>query len=108
MKIVGLSLVSFLAFNCLSQNQKISNTELKKVTFSHQQATNSSDSVRVYSDYIIDPEKLKLAFVSGEIPADAPKYDNSLDFKTNIEIGKAWARQNKHLIKPEHWSKFEN
>jgi glycosyltransferase involved in cell wall biosynthesis len=59
------------------------------------------------SDDVWHPDKLKLGFVSNEIPSGFPKYNNDITYKENVEIAKAWARLNKNLIKQELWSKIE-
>jgi hypothetical protein len=108
MKLICLYLLCFLASNSFSQVQKVKEKELKKVTFSSQNTNNNPDSVIVSRDYVLHPEKMKIAFISGVVPDDVPKYDNSKTYKENVEIAKAWARKHKHLIREEYWSKFEN
>jgi len=104
MKTIALSLFCFFAFNSMSQNLKTSAKNLKKETNSNIQ---KQDSTKVLREYLWHPDKLKLGFVSGEIPYDFPKYNNDLDYKSNSEIAKSWAKLNKNLIKQEYWSKFD-
>ncbi len=104
MKTIALSLFCFFAFNSISQNLKTSSKDLKKETNSNIQ---KQDSTKFFREYLWHPDKLKNGFISGEIPSDFPKYNNDLDYKSNSEIAKSWARLNKHLIKQEYWSKFD-
>lgn len=104
MKTIALSLFCFFAFNSMSQNLKTSAKNLKKETNSNIQ---KQDSTKVFREYLWHPDKLKLGFVSNEIPSGFPKYNNDITYKENVEIAKAWARLNKNLIKQELWSKIE-
>jgi hypothetical protein len=63
---------------------------------------------KYYSEYVVQPEKLKTFFISGEIPADFPKYDKYKSYDENKLIAKSWAKANKSLIKQEFWYKFED
>jgi len=61
-----------------------------------------------YHSYVIYPEKLKTYFVSGEIPADFPKYDKNLTMAENRIIAKEWGKLNKQLIKEQFWYLLED
>ncbi len=79
-------------------------SELKKVTNTAQSApknANGEGNGKYYSDYIIYPEKLKTYFISGQIPADFPKYDKSKSHAENKQIAREWGKNNKHLIKDQ-------
>ena len=79
-------------------------SELKKVTITPQSApttSNGEGNGKYYSEYIIYPEKLKTYFISGEIPADFPKYDKSKTHEENKQIARNWGKNNKHLIKDQ-------
>ncbi len=64
---------------------------------------NSAHAVLNRSDkwvykYIINDEKLKTLFVSGEIPVDFPEYDNNISYQENKKIAVRWAQ------KPENYA----
>ncbi|MFM7666901.1 MAG: hypothetical protein ACKO7D_01775 [Bacteroidota bacterium] len=104
MKSLYLSFFVFvsLSFSVNSQINVKSKSELKSQTH------DKKEGGKYYSEYVVRPEKLKTFFHTGEIPADFPKYDKYKTFDENKTIAKAWAKENKSLIKQEFWFKFED
>ncbi|MEN9303727.1 MAG: hypothetical protein RL264_2156 [Bacteroidota bacterium] len=104
MKKIILPFFVLLGLNLSAQIQPKS--ELKSVKVEQTQPK-PNDPMAAPREYLIHPDKLKLAFISGQIPADFPKYNNDLDKKANIEIAKTWARANRHLILEKYWNKID-
>lgn len=92
----------FLSYFCLSQIKVLPKSSIK--TQKHQ----SNKGGIYYSEYVVNPEKLKTFFHSGQIPSSFPKYDKFKTHDENKIIAKQWAKNNKGLIKQEFWYKFEN
>jgi len=79
-------------------------SELKKGSITQQPISTTASGQsngKYYSEYIVYPEKLKTYFISGEIPADFPKYDKSKTHEENKQIARQWGKNNKHLIKDQ-------
>lgn len=67
----------------------------------------SSESVSSQTPmYAFDTKKLASYFISGQIPADFPKYDATLTKEENKEIAKNWAKQHQDLITEEAKAKL--
>ncbi len=49
-------------------------------------------------NYVVNDKKLKTLFISGEIPADFPKYNHNISHKENKMIAVQWAQ------KPENYA----
>ncbi|MCB9188299.1 MAG: hypothetical protein H6599_03350 [Flavobacteriales bacterium] len=67
---------------------------------------NSQSTAIDHADYVLGKDKLVNYFVSGEIPADFPKYDANLSKEENEEIAKTWAKKNIDLFTEEAKAKF--
>jgi len=104
MKKVYFVALSIFAFT-LSVNSQVKVQPKTEIKAKVQQ---KKEGGKYYSEYVVRPEKLKTFFHTGEIPSEFPKYDKYKTYDENKTIAKAWAKENKSLIKQEFWFKFED
>jgi hypothetical protein len=92
-KIIGLSLMTFVISGTVSAQREIGTTSTAAST----------------QEYFKDVKTLKTFFISGEVPATFPKYDNTLDKVGNKELVKKWINipANKDLLTQEAKDKFD-
>ncbi|HBW85969.1 MAG TPA: hypothetical protein DEF82_04270 [Crocinitomicaceae bacterium] len=97
-------LVFVLLFLC---NSYIAQLKVSPKSSLKTQKHHGNNGGKYYSEYVVQPEKLKTFFHSGQIPSSFPKYDKFKSYDENKLIAKQWAKNNKMLIKQEYWYKFE-
>jgi hypothetical protein len=101
--------VYFVAFSILAFNLSLkSQVKVQPKTEIKSKVQEKKEGGKYYSEYVVQPEKLKTFFHTGEIPSEFPKYDKYKTYEENKIIAKNWGKANKSLIKQEFWYKFED
>jgi hypothetical protein len=101
--------VYFVAFSIFALSLSVkSQVKVQPKTEIKSKVQEKKEGGKYYSEYVVQPEKLKTFFHTGEIPSEFPKYDKYKTYEENKIIAKNWAKANKSLIKQEFWYKFED
>ncbi len=101
--------IYFVAFSIFAFSLSVkSQVKVQPKTELKSKVQEKKEGGKYYSEYVVQPEKLKTFFHTGEIPAEFPKYDKYKTYDENKVIAKEWAKINKNLIKQEFWYKFED
>jgi len=81
-------------FNSVVAQEKINGENLSKEIPSKRSGTSELEVRKPYAPlYVVSDKKLPLFFLSGEIPADFPKYDSNLSKNKNVKIALKWLNE---------------